>query len=354
MLSLGASRAVSSRAVSSRAVSNRVAIAAGVVIVGAGLAAGAPAAAGAPGSTVHFAALGDSYAAGVGAGTERTTCRTTSGAYAAMWSITEPQSTQLSLAACSGATSSDVVDHQLQALDADTDLVSLTVGSNDLGLTDAVRVCAGAEQSAKCVAALKTIQADLAKKLPAGIETLLAAIKQKAANAKVAVVGYPLPFVEVPDCPAFPATKSLRDAGNAAVTGLNAVLEAQARKAGAEFVTVAAPFAAHRLCGASPWLVGLEGLNAQTTLHPTLEGQQQGYLPAFSQAVGSVDDMQAWIAERDGPAAASDDAPAGSGGWAGLSATGWWLIGLSAVLVVMGTLGVVFVRRKASRATADR
>lgn len=343
MLSLGASGAVSIR----------VAIAAGVVVVGTGLAAGAPAAAAPPSPTVHFAALGDSYAAGVGAGTERTTCRITSGAYAAMWSVTKPQSTKLNLAACSGATSSDVVDHQLRALDADTDLVSLTVGSNDLGLTDAVRVCVGAERSAKCVAALKTIQADLTEKLPAGIGTLLAAIKKKAANAKVAVVGYPLPFVDVPDCPALPSAKSLRDAGNAAVTGLNAVLEAQARKAGAEFVTVAAPFAARGLCGASPWLVGLEGLDAQTTLHPTLEGQRQGYLPAFTQAVGSVDDMQAWIAERDGPSA-SDDAPAGSGGWAGLPAAGWWLIGLSAVLVAMGTLGVVFVRRKASRAAADR
>lgn len=344
MLSLGASGAVSSR----------VAIAAGVVIAGAVLAAGAPAAAAAASSKVHVAALGDSYAAGVGAGTESTACRITSGAYAEMWSITKPQSTDLKLAACSGATSADVLNNQLQAVDADTDLVSLTVGSNDLGLTDAVRVCAGAEQNAKCAAALKTIKADLATKLPAGIEALLAAIKKKAPTAKVAVVGYPLPFVEVPDCPAFPAAKSLRDAGNASVTGLNAVLEAQARKAGAEFVAVAAAFATHGLCGSSPWLVGLEGLDAQTTLHPTLEGQRQGYLPAFTQAVGSVDDMLAWVAAREAPSAADGDS-SGSGGWAGFAAgpTLWWLIGLGAVVLATGTLGVVLVRRNARRA-ADR
>jgi len=327
-------------------------MAVGVAVIGTGLGAGAPAAVAAPRSSVQFVALGDSYAAGVGAGTESTACRTTSGAYAALWSITKPESAKLDQAGCSGATSSDVVDRQLGALNADTDLVSLTVGSNDLGLTDAVRVCVGKEKSAPCVAALAAIRADLTTKLPTGIGTLLATIKTKAANAKVAVVGYPLPFVEATDCPAFPAAKSLRDAGNAAVSGLNSVLEAQAQQAGAEFVSVAAGFATHGLCGASPWLVGLEGLDAQTTLHPTLEGQRQGYLPAFTQAVGSVDEMLAWIAERDAPSAGSaasgDASSAGFGGWV------WWLVGGIAVLVVVSALSVVLVRRGARRAATGR
>ncbi|MEV4641500.1 hypothetical protein AB0J80_29560 [Actinoplanes sp. NPDC049548] len=40
----------------------------------------------------------------------------------------------LTLAACSGATSADVVAQQLTSLTEDTDLVTLTAGSNDLHL----------------------------------------------------------------------------------------------------------------------------------------------------------------------------------------------------------------------------
>ncbi len=263
----------------------------------------------APASTVDYVALGDSYAAGVGAGTGAGACRVTDGAYPSLWATGK---VDLTLPACSGATSIDVLEKQLGTLDAGTDLVSITVGANDLELTGALRTCAAGAESPACTAALAKIPAALATSLPTGLARLLTAVRTQAPQAKIAVTGYPLPFAAVADCGPLPLPATLREAGNDAVGALNKLLAAQARAAGATFVDVQGAFAGHELCTPEPWLVGAEGLSDSTVLHPTRAGQEKGYLAAFTEQIGTVDEILAAISVPAPSASASAPAPSAS------------------------------------------
>ncbi|GLY97300.1 SGNH/GDSL hydrolase family protein [Actinoplanes sp. NBRC 103695] len=318
----------------------------------------------APKVTVDYVALGDSYAAGVGAGTESTECRVTPGAFPRLWAKSEK--VDLTLAACSAATSADVARTQLGALDAKTDLVSVTVGANDVGLTDALRVCAPAPQSAQCAAALARIPQALATTVPTGVAELLTQVRAKAPKAKLVVTGYPLPFADVASCPSMPLPLALRTTGNQAIAALNQILAAQAAAVKASFVDVAKIFAPHAQCTAQPWLVGVEGLADETALHPTLAGQTEGYLAAFTQQAGSVEDIIEWIGERDGAASPSPSpsvSPSsttpppvadGSGGSLPLTGPGVGTIVVAGLLlVVVGTLGYLVWRPRRIRTVSE-
>jgi lysophospholipase L1-like esterase len=333
---------------------------------------GSAAAAAPADDTVQIVALGDSYAAGTGAGDEKGDCRRTAGAYAQLWADTDPKQVSLDLAACSGAASSDVVTGQLDELGTDTDLVTVTVGSNDLGLVDALRLCVDAAQAQACAEKLAAIQTKLTTALPADLTVMLKAITTKAPKAKLVLTGYPVPFTDTPQCPGLPLRKELRDAGNNAIAGLNQVLEAAAKPAGASFAAVAPRFAGHDLCGSDPWLVGFGGVANETILHPTLKGQKDGYVKALESAVGTPEDVLRWIKDRDSapspsaspsavPSAASPSASApstgdsgGSGG--GLPVTGpngWWLLTFGALLVAAGAVAYRVLRPKAVRVSSE-
>ncbi|MFG1605392.1 SGNH/GDSL hydrolase family protein [Actinoplanes sp. NPDC049265] len=322
--------------------------------------------------TVDYVALGDSYAAGVGAGTETGACRTTAGAFPVLWAA-DKDKVHLTLAACSAATSADVIRTQLDKLTADTDLVSVTVGANDLGLTDTLRLCATAPQGEACTTALARIPQALATTVPAGVGELLTRVRVKAPKAKLVVTGYPVPFADAAQCPGLPLPAALRTAGTAAITGLNQVLAATAAAAKATFVDVSAAFAGHAQCTPEPWLVGAEGLGNETVLHPTLVGQTKGFLPAFVAQAGSVDEIIAWIQERDGAttppsgdpttspsptktAGGAVAAPHQGGGGGGLPVTGpgvGVIVGVGLLLIVAGVVGFTVWRPRRVRVVSE-
>jgi hypothetical protein len=249
-----------------------------------------------------------------------------------------------------------VRDKQLGSLSAETDLVTITVGSNDLGLVGVLQTCADPKQAKACKTKLATVQQALTTTLPADIGKTLTAVTAKAPKAKLAVVGYPLPFADVADCPAIPLSKSLRDAGNLAITGINRALAAQAAALGAVFVDVTKPYTGRGICSAAPWLVGLEGLAAQTVLHPTLQGQTDGYLSALTSAVGTPARVLAWIAERDKPAPSSAALAAGGAGGGGGPVTGAglvWIVGAVLVLAAAGFFTYRLLRARKVRTIAE-
>jgi lysophospholipase L1-like esterase len=327
-----------------------------VAAVGSGLMGAVPAAAAEPAGTVDYVALGDSYAAGLGAGTESGACRVTDGAYPKLWAATDPSAVSLTDETCSGATSADVLAKQLGPLGDDTDLVSITIGGNDLGLIGALRLCADGQESKACTRKLVAIRKALATTLPRDLAKALTTVAKKAPNAKLAVVGYPLPFEDVADCPALPISRKLRADGNAFVAGVNRVLAAQAAELHATYVDSTKPYAGHGICAPSPWLIGAEGLTAQTVLHPTLQGQTAGQLSAMRDAVGTPKSVAAWIAERDQPASSAGPSPAvaladGTASPDGGTA-GWW-IGGAVLLLVLLAAGVLAYRRLRPRAVAE-
>jgi hypothetical protein len=95
--------------------------------------------------------------------------------------------------------SADVLGKQLGSLSATTELVGITVGSNDLGLVEVLQVCADPRQVQACTTRLGTLQLALRATLPAAVGKTLTSVVAKAPKAKLVVVGYPLPFEDGAD-----------------------------------------------------------------------------------------------------------------------------------------------------------
>src|ERR1700761_1093283 len=79
---------------------------------------------------VNYAALGDSYAAGVGTGdyiSSSGSCDRSLESYAALWEAAHSVS-NFDFAACSGAKTTDVLSSQLGGLSASTNLITMNIG----------------------------------------------------------------------------------------------------------------------------------------------------------------------------------------------------------------------------------
>src|SRR3954453_7643512 len=92
-------------------------------------------------ATANYVALGDSYSSGVG--TNRydlsSTCKRSSVAYPAL--VQAAKGYALNFQACSGATTTDVINNQVGALNSTTNFVTVTAGGNDAGFTSLLVSC---------------------------------------------------------------------------------------------------------------------------------------------------------------------------------------------------------------------
>jgi lysophospholipase L1-like esterase len=241
--------------------------------------------------------------------------------------------------ACSGATTAEILSRgmtgdpvaQLELdrsadtandydlpVDANTTLVTITIGGNDIGFGSFMNFCAF---SANCTTEkyqgllfsewMKKLRDELSPRL----DTIYSTIKTRAPGAKVLVLGYPQLF------PASGAEQNCaklaqktyskkvggkterRTIGYSRVeqkylrqvsSDLNALIAARAKVNGVQFVPVDALFAGHEVCGRSgEWINGpshqrpAEGQNWLTgvSFHPNITGQVNGYAAAINQQV---------------------------------------------------------------------
>ncbi len=147
-----------------------------------------------------YVAIGDSMASGNGnLPYVDTTCLRSARSYPMQ--ISAATGMPVVSAACTGATTDDVAG-QIAALAGsgdlgpDTDVVTLTVGINDLGWQEALGVCATPGMEAECAAAVQAMQAAGAA-VPGQIFGLMSAIRYVAPDATIVVTGYPKLFGEV-------------------------------------------------------------------------------------------------------------------------------------------------------------
>ena len=141
-------------------------------------------------SPVEYAALGDSYSSGNGAGSylDDTACERSANAYPELYA--QQSGATLDFQACSGATVADVLNNQLATLSPATTLVSVTVGGNDAGFTNVLANCILGGDAA-CKTATDSAVDFVHNTLPDQLDGVYSAIRDKAPNAKVVVVGYP-------------------------------------------------------------------------------------------------------------------------------------------------------------------
>jgi len=219
-------------------------------------------------ASTRYVALGDSYAAGFGGGDEKGKCRMSPAAYPTVFA----QKSGVDLvvnAACAGATTSDLLKHQLAALDDRTDLVTVSIGGNDLGVAAIAEDCV-AGKAAVCRNEV-TAALSLLNVLPDRLRTTYSAIVQAAPNARIVVTGYVLLYDSSdPSAPDFQTAVAI----NAAALGLNEVIRQaveEQRAGGAAMTYLPVDFAGHAFGDRTPWL----NTSGPDIFHPTATGYAQ-------------------------------------------------------------------------------
>ncbi|MFD5324490.1 SGNH/GDSL hydrolase family protein [Streptomyces sp. NPDC127092] len=246
-----------------------------LALTGAGVAHAAETAA------VDYVALGDSYSSGVGAGSYDSAsgdCKRSTKAYPVLWKNANAPSS-FAFTACSGARTGDVTANQLGPLNSGTDLVSLTIGGNDAGFADVMTTCVLQSEST-CINRVNQAKAYVDSTLPGKLDAVYSAIRSRAANARVVVLGYPRFYQLNGSCIAG-LSENERRAINDAADYLNAATAKRAADHGYTFASVVPAFTGHEICSSSSWLHSVNWLNIGESYHPTASGQSGGYLPTF-------------------------------------------------------------------------
>ncbi|MFJ4616928.1 SGNH/GDSL hydrolase family protein [Streptomyces sp. NPDC088812] len=244
---------------------------------------------------LDYVALGDSYSAGSGVlpiDTSNLLCLRSTVNYPHV--IASRTGAHLKDVTCGAAETKHFtqaqypgVAPQVNALDAGTDLVTLTIGGNDNGtFINAVTACATAGvlsggKGSPCEDANGTTFDDQidTNTYPA-LKAALASVRAKAPNARVAVLGYPwiMPATAAPSCFAklpvasgdVPYLRALQD-------HLNAVVQRAAEEAGAVYVDFARSSDGHDACAAAGtrWIEPLLFGTSVVPVHPNAFGEKR-------------------------------------------------------------------------------
>ncbi|MFG2644001.1 SGNH/GDSL hydrolase family protein [Streptomyces sp. NPDC048370] len=232
-------------------------------------------------AALDYVALGDSYSSGVGAGSYDSAsgdCKRSTKAFPVLWKNANSPSS-FAFTACSGARTGDVTSGQLGPLSTATDLVSLTIGGNDAGFADVMTTCVLQSESA-CINRVNQAKAYVDSTLPGKLDSVYSAIRAKAPNARVVVLGYPRFYKLGGGCVAG-LSENERRAINEGSDLLNEATAKRAADHGYTFSSVVPAFTNHEICSSASWLHSVNWLNIGESYHPTAAGQSGGYLPSF-------------------------------------------------------------------------
>ena len=235
-----------------------------------------------PRQPLEYDALGDSYASGYGVPPYSDTCGRSRSAYAVR--LGGLKRIELDdFVACAGATTGSLVSGgQLAALDAHTDLVTISIGGNDIRWGDAVGAClAGTDE--QCAAAVGASQAAITNVLPGLLDPVYAQVSAGAPNARVIVTGYPRLFSPKHGA-YFNASVAEQKALNNGADLLNTVIAQAAARHDFDFVNVTKRFRNHGVNAPRPWILGALDPGR---FHPNTKGYR-AYTSAVAAAIRSA------------------------------------------------------------------
>jgi lysophospholipase L1-like esterase len=242
-----------------------------------------------------YVAIGDSYTAApqIGSPDGRDGCFRSRNNYPHL--VAKEAGLELEDVSCASARTADVegsqrtplgavLPPQIDALDDETDLVTIRIGANDFNLAGRVIIdclqlarrdrtgspCteADAEAGDESVAArLDDVQRN--------VEGVIEAVRKRAPAAQVLVVGYPQIFPAVGGCDALPLPEGDLAFARRVNEGIDQTLADAADATGVEFVDVFAATEGHDICAEDSWIAGAtpqDGRKAQP-FHPYAEEQ---------------------------------------------------------------------------------
>ncbi len=230
---------------------------------------------------IRYVSLGDSYSAGGGLAGGVEPCGRAPGAYPSL--VAQRAGLTGSFHACNGAKTDHVLDReqhlgqgrQIDSLTAGADVITLSIGGNDIGFGPVISDCVLGQQS--CVRFDGRVTAALAALGPR-LTGLYAEVRERAPAADILVLGYPR-LVADPDrtglsmCAGLTAEEArwVRQKGDE----LDRVVRTAAERAGVRFVDAAPAFADHEACTAEPWMEGISLATAVSSFHPNAAGHDQ-------------------------------------------------------------------------------
>ena len=233
---------------------------------------------------VHYVALGDSYSSGVGAGSYISSsgdCKRSSKAYPQLWANANSPASYTSVA-CSGATTTTVINSQLSALKSTTTLVTITIGGNDVGFANIMTTCVLQGQT-QCVASVDAAMASARSSLASKLGKVYSGIRSKAPNAKVIVLSYPVFYQLGVTCVGLSATSRAKI--NSGINLVDDITRTTAQQYGFTFADVRSIFVGHQLCSGDKWIHALNFADIGISYHPFAAGHSGGYYPVMRAAV---------------------------------------------------------------------
>jgi lysophospholipase L1-like esterase len=233
-------------------------------------------------ATTNYVALGDSYSSGVGTGNYNLslTCLRGTSAYPAL--VAAAKGYSLNFQACGGATTTDVVNNQVGALNSGTNLVTVTAGGNDAGFASLIVNCT----LTNCVNSVNNTITSVNTTLAAKLDAMNTQIKTRAPNAKVIVLGYPRLFSGTCFAALGISSTEVTAANNLADAIDNVTKTEAAKYPGFTYKSAITQFTNHGVCASGTWLNGLNLGATGESYHPTATGQSSGYEPLVLSATG--------------------------------------------------------------------
>ncbi len=251
---------------------------------------------------IDYVALGDSFSAGPFITTMRsdpTGCARSHDNYPAFladWLDVESYTD----VTCSAATTADLTGTmttfdgktappQLDALSADTDLVTLGMGGNDFGIYDALIHC---QDGAAAPCPVDRLEDD-ARRVAGHIRAAVRGIRRAAPDAEVYVVGYPDILPSSGTCRAVGASGANLGAVAEVAERLNGALRRGARASGASYLDMEAVSEGHDVCaGGKAWINGPRlrpGVAAP--FHPKINGMRAVAAELYRTIIGEEPDV---------------------------------------------------------------
>ncbi|THV37005.1 SGNH/GDSL hydrolase family protein [Glycomyces buryatensis] len=227
----------------------------------------------------QYVALGDSYSSGAGAGAySDAVCQRSNNAYPEL--LADELGAELSFVACGGAVTDDVLAGQVDALSEETDLVTIGIGGNDIGWTEAIAACITPFHD--CTPEIEEAERKATEELPAKLDAVYAEIAERSPKAEVYVLGYPRLFAARNTCDALGSINiAEQERMNQGADLLSDVIEEATGGHSFTYVDVRDGFEGHAICDTAPWLHGFTVIDVP--YHPNVLGQRDGYYAEMSE-----------------------------------------------------------------------
>lgn len=244
-------------------------------------AAGKPAA---PLAGQRYVAMGSSFAAGPGVGPTKpdTPARCGRGSLNYPTLLAERFKLELVDATCSGATTEHVLGPwnelppQIEAVDAKTRLVTITIGGNDIAFVGNISAAACEAMTTpdpRCQKWRDITEADWERD-ERNLRTIVRDVRKRAPKARIVFVDYITIVPATPSCAALPMPARRLEQSRDAARRLARLTAKVAHSEGAEVFRFSELSKTHAPCSRKPWSNGLTALPEDgIPIHPNRVGQ---------------------------------------------------------------------------------